>query len=397
VFLVQDGHQAHTQIPDAVASGSAQGVIWSPADHSAVQLDDLVRADWLEGHTNAIDPQLYVAPLQDSNPKKLPDHGLFPVPLRARDLSARSIVTLVDRILEWQSGFPVTHLLSPTVSIASMADRSAEVAANLADASISAWAHRHDGRELLVSVAVAQSLLADPDSVDSLLDELTSYECAGFYLLLDLDPRLDPSELAVLTERALYIVYTLTQVQEYTVWIGYSGLKGYILRAAGADALTGGWWQKQNSWSTANWSAGGRGRAPRPRIYLDSLVGSLLIDTELELISRQNIDPSLYRDVLTGSGDLADAFLNGRDFDSDYPRPDMIAQLFSVLGELDRRLEGDVESDMRQVLDDIADAEVLYRRIRDTRIQVDAGGGQALLTVWQTAITGLGRRLNLNF
>jgi hypothetical protein len=75
----------------------------------------------------------------------------------------------------------------------------------------------------------------------------------------------------------------------------------------------------------------------------------------------------------------------------------MIAQLFSVLGELDRRLEGDVESDMRQVLDDIADAEVLYRRIRDTRIQVDAGGGQALLTVWQTAITGLGRRLNLNF
>lgn len=397
MFLIQDGHQTHMRVETAIAEGDAHGVIWSPADQTPMNLETVLVADHMEGAVQAIDPQLYVAPLADANPKKLADHELFEVPMRVRDFSARNLVPLVDRIIAFQAERPVTHFLSPTVSVASMVDRWAEVAANLADAALAAWQERGEQRPLLISVAVQQSLLADPENVVALLDELTSYECDGFYLLIELNPSTDPAEAAVLFERALYIVYTLAQLNEYTVWIGYAGLSGFVYRAAGAEASAGGWWQKQNWWSPGHWTPAGGGRQPRPRIYLESLLGSLLIDAELRPVARQRTDANLLTDLLTGTGTLADEFRNGRGFDGAYDRAEMTAQLFSVCGALDRRISGNFEADIRQVLDNIADAEVLYRRIRDVGVEVERDRAGNALTVWQTAIAGLGDRLGIVF
>lgn len=351
----------------------------------------------MAGAVQAIDPQLYVAPLGDANPKKLADHALFAVPMRPRDFSARNLVPLVDRIIAFQADRPVTHFLSPTVSVASMVDRWAEVAANLADTALDTWQARAEHRPLLISVAIQQSLLADPENVDALLDELTSYECDGFYLLIERDPSTDPTEAAVLFERVLYIVYTLAQLNEYTTWVGYAGLSGFIYRAAGAEASAGGWWQKQNWWSPGHWTAGGGGRQPRPRIYLESVLGSLLIDAELRPVARQRTDGGLLADLLSGAGQLAEAFRNGRGFDGSYDRAEMTAQFFSICGALNGRITGNFQADMRRVLDDIADAEVLQRRIRDVGVEVEPANARNALTVWQTAIAGLGDRLGIAF
>lgn len=397
MFLIQDGHQTHSRAEAAITAGDAHGVIWSPADQTPSNLEAVLSATHMEGAVQAVDPQLYVAPLADANPKKLADHGLFEVPMRPRDFSARNLVPLVDRLIAFQADRPVTHFLSPTVSIASMVDRWAEVAANLADAALDAWQGRGEQRPLLISVAIQQSLLADPDNVDALLDELTSYECGGFYLLIEQDPSTDPAEAGVLLERALYIVYTLAQLNEYTVWVGYAGLSGFAYRAAGAEASAGGWWQKQNWWSPGHWTAGGGGRQPRPRIYLESLLGSLLIDAELRAVARQRTDADLLADLLAGAGALTEEFRNGRNFDGSYDRADMTAQLFSVCSALDGRISGNFEADMRRVLDDIANAVVLHRRIRDVGVEVEPGSARNALTVWQTAIAGLGDRLGIGF
>ena len=212
---------------------------------------------------------------------------------------------------------------------------------------------------MLLSVAVEQSLLADADNVDALLDELTAYECDGFYVLLEIDPQTDPAQAAVHVERGLYITHTLSKINDYTVWAGYAGLNGYVYRAAGATVSAGGWWQKQNTWATGNWSASGGGRQPHPRIYLESLLGSLRIDVELERIVRQRSDPGLATDVLSGAGLLAQDFLNGRVFDGNYDRPEMTAQLFSVCRALDRRVTGNTQTDIRRTFDDAVAAEEL--------------------------------------
>ena len=397
MFLIQDGHQAHTRVESAIDEGDADGAIWSLADQTPMNLDHVVSAECMrrDGIVQAIDPQLYVAPLADANPKKLADHELFAVPMRPRDFSARSLVPLVEALLEFQADRSVTHLLSPTVAVASMVDRWAGIAANLADTSLETWLAIDDDRPLLLSVAIQQSLLADPENVDALLDELTAYECEGFYLLIELNPRTDPAEAAVLFERALYIVYTLAEVNEYTVWIGYAGLNGFAYRAAGAEAFAGGWWQKQNWWSPSHWTAGGGGRAPRARIYLESILGSLLIDNELRLIARQRSDNDLLSDLLDGAGPLAEGFAGGRLYDGNYDRAEMTAQLFAVCSALDARITGNVEADLRRALADISRAEELYRRIRDVGVEVEAGIVRNAPLVWQMAITALGDRLGL--
>lgn len=398
MFLVQDGHQAHTRVEPALAAGHAEGAVWSLADQTPANLDGLVMASFMQqaGVTQAIDPQLYVAPLIDANPKKLPDHGLFDVPMRPRDFSPRSLVPLVERLLAFQAERPVTHVLAPTVAVSSMADRWAGIAASLADTALETWASSDDTRPLLVSVAAQQSLLSDPDNVDALLDELTAYECDGFYVLFELNPRTDPAEAAVLFERALYVVYTLAVVNEYTVWVGYSGLNGYAYRAAGAHASAGGWWQKQNWWSTGHWTAAGGGRAPRPRLYLETLLGSLLIDTELRLVARQRQDTDLFGDLLEGNGPLAASFASGRAFDGAYDRAELTAELFAVCASLDARITGDVETDLRRVLADITRAEELYVRIREVGVQLETGPARNAPVVWQMGITALGTRLGLN-
>lgn len=394
---MQDGHQAHSRAEEAYQAGSISGVIWSPGDHPPAALDALVRSSWLENATHAIDPQLYVAPLADASPKKLLEYGLFDVPMRSRDFAPRSLLSRVERILGYQADTPVTHGISPTVSVESMVGRWAQVAANLADTSMSLWSDVGQGRPLLVSVAVTESLLADAENVDALLDELTSYECDGFYLLMENDPNADPAEAAVRFERALYIVYTLAELNDYVVWIGYAGLSGFIYRAAGAEVFGAGWWQKQNWWSTTHWTPAGGGRQPRPRIYLESLIGSLLIDVELRPIARQRTDTALLQDLLRGSGDLAADFRGGRPLDPEPDRGEMTHQLLAVCAALDDRITGVVTDDMRRVLDDVAAAELLQRRIRDVGVQLDPRGGRAMLTVWQTAVMSLGDRLGLTF
>jgi len=397
MFLIQDGHQAHTRVGRAIDAGEADGVIWSLADETPANLDAVVEAEHMrrEGIVQAIDPQLYVAPLGDANPKKLADHGLFDVPMRPRDFSARNLVPLVERLIEFQAERPVTHILSPTVAIPSMVDRWAGVATDLADTSLGAWSAVSDGRPLFISVAIQQSLLADSENVDALLDELTTYECDGFYLLIEFDPKTDPVEGADQFERALYIVYTLAEVNDFAVWVGYAGLSGFAYRAVGAEAFAGGWWQKQNWWSPGHWTPGRGGRAPRPRIYLESLLGPLLIDVELSAISRQRTDTDLLADVLAGAGPLADEFARSRPFDSNYDRGEMEAQLFAVCAEVDVRITGDVQADLRRVLRDVGEAQGLHRRMRDVNVEVERAVRNVLAT-WQTAINALGERVGLD-
>lgn len=397
MFLIQDGHQTHTRVAEAAASGHTDGVIWSLGDQTPANLDDVLSAPCMAELVQAIDPQLFVAPLQDANPKKLLDHGLFRVPMVARDFAARHVVGLVDEILRFQAERPVTHVVSPTVPVSSMGDRWAQIAADLADTSLANWANRDDARPLYVSVAVQESLLSDDDNVAALLDELTSYDCEGFYLLFELDPDLDSAQGAAVLERALYIVYTLAELNDFTVWVGYAGLAGYAFRAVGATAFGAGWFRKQQWWSPSHWTGSGGGRQPLPRIYLDTLLGSLRIDAELQAVARQRTDGALFDDLTSGEGQMAQRLRTRRSFDGTYPRAELTAQLFAVCRELDSRIVGDVRRDVETVLDGVIDAELVHRRIRDVNVELDARSSSTALTTWKTALTALGQRPGVAF
>jgi hypothetical protein len=402
LFLVQDGHQTSGQIGEALQRECVRGVIWSPGDETPDFLAE--RTDATSGFDDvvqAIDPQFYVALLQDSNPKRLPRHEIFGMKLRGGAFSAKRLGRTVKRILDYQRGFRVTHLLSPTVAIAGMTDRSAQIALNLAETSIElldelAEAEEED-RPMFLSVAVEQFVLNDEDSVNGLLDELTTYDVPGFYLLFEINPELEGGRQAALLTESLYIVHTLARIQGKEVWVGYAGLTGYLYRAVGASAFAAGGFRKQQWWSPGHWKAGtGGGRGgPRPRIYLETLLGSLLAETELATIRSQRSDLLLGPDLIAGPGGLAGAYREGTASEPD--RRTCAAQLFDVCAELDARITGDLLADIARVRTDIAAAADFHERISAAGVQLEGRSDATQIGIWGQAIDAFLRRAEIEF
>lgn len=385
MFLIQAGHQSSGQIADALPVHLAEGAIWSLADETPENLNIRMAKAAQRGAIQAIDPQLYVALLADANPKRLADHELFSVPLpRQSRYSARRLGSLVESIIKHQAERPGTHLISPTVTVATMNHRSAQVALNLAETAVDVWSDYIDDRPLLVSVALERAALADTKGVNQLLDELTAQDVDGYYLMFEIDPTLDSTTQAALLAEALYITYTLSVLQEKIVWVGYAGLSGYLYRSVGAQAFAAGWFQKQQWWSLGHWGPPGQGRTPRPRIVLDSILGSLLIDPELESARAQRYDRLLPGQLVAGAGDMAQAIREGNAPDTD--RKACAAQLFSVCCELDSRISGDTKNNLRRVLADVEAAELLYQRLEDAGVTLEARSTSRQLNAWREAI-----------
>lgn len=393
MLIVQDGHQTHTRASDAIGAGLAGGVVWSPGDQGPDKLLERIACAPFAGSLQAIDPQLYVARLIDANPKKIGEHGLFAVPMRPRDLAARQLPGLIDVILSAQAGCPaITHLIAPTVSVANMADRNAQTAVDLADGSIAWWDGKDDeDRPLLLSFALEQSLLADDDSVNGLLDEITGLDSHGFYLLFELPPNADPQRAAPLIHRALYVVNTLAE-NDFDVWVGYVGVGGYAMRAAGASTIATGWFQKQQWWSPDHWSPS-RGRQPRPRAFLSTVVGSLVLETELDPLRRA--DARLYREIIEAPGEIASELREGRLPTDVFDRAECSMQLFATLAELDARIAGDVEDDLRQVDADLGNAIENLERI-EAVIPLEVRSGTRSPSAWRDAVVALAADLGMS-
>jgi hypothetical protein len=333
----------------------------------------------------AIDPQLYVALLADANPKRLADHELFSVPLpRQSRYSARRLGALVETIIKHQADRQGTHLIAPTVAVSTMNHRSAQVALDLAETAVDVWSDYADDRPLLVSVALERQALADQNGINQLLDELTAQDVDGYYLMFEIDPALDSTTQAALLSEALYVTYTLSVLREKLVWVGYAGLSGYLYRAVGADAFAAGWFQKQQWWSLGHWGPPGKGRTPRPRIVLDSILGSLLIDPELDSARSQRYDRPLSNELVAGAGDMARAIREGKSPDVD--RKACAAQLFSVCVELDKRIGTDTADNLRRVVADVEAAELLYQRLDDAGVTLEARSTSRQLNAWREAV-----------
>lgn len=392
MYLIQHGFQAGSKIADALAAGTAAGVIWSPGDELPTSLSGAVHAAESDADVQAIDPQVYVSALVGASSKKLPRYGFFEPNLQPGDFTSRKTLEIVTEALDLQEPLPVTDIIAPTVVVDSVTDRWAQVATNLAQASIEDWRGRDDDRDLLVSIACSRSLLANEEEVNALLDDVTALECDGFYVLCEVDPELGPPRYDDLLERSLWITHSLAELNDYRVWAPYAGLGGYVHRAAGAEAFAAGWWQKLRWWSPDHWTEGGGGRAPRPRVFLDATLSSLLVE-ELDAVYRA--DRALYADLVAGVGPVAADLRARRPRTVSVSRDETAAQLFAVCSELDSRVNGDFIARGRKLLDDLDDAGALYRRIRAHGIGLDPRSGSTHLASWRTAVEGIATRLDI--
>ncbi len=234
MFLIQHGFQKGTKVTDCISAGTADGVVWSPADETEANLRAAMDDPVLANVVLAVDPQMYVAALSAPSLKKLGDYGYFRSNLQARHFTPQLTLDTVRDVLDFQASLPITVALSPTVAVDSSRGRWAQVASSLADAALADWSARQTVTPLFLSVALTQSLLTNEIETNAVLNDLTSFEADGFYILFEIKADLDPAVEAEILERALWIAYSLGDLNEFPVWVGYTGLSGYPFLAAGA-------------------------------------------------------------------------------------------------------------------------------------------------------------------
>lgn len=341
MFLIQDGHHMRPHIEPAIKRGHAAGAILSPADLAPAALAETAQMVLREGGILAIDPQVVALGVVDANPKKLLQHGhVESVGLRARDLDAESIRQVVERSLAFQREAGSTVLLSPTVAVASLDERWAQVAQDLAISSEENWRSAGDESPLFVSVAVRDSLLGSRADVDDLLDELTRYSVPGFYLNVEVDLSRDLAAASRAASGALRLVYGLAVEAGYRVWVGYSGASGQIFRAVGAEATSAGWFHKQQWWSPSHWEQGSGGQAPPPRVQLAAMFGSFRWEPDLSrLLGLRRVESSLVSAVLSGPGEISARLATANSLPPTSPdRQALVAQLLAVFSAADQEV-----------------------------------------------------------
>ena len=228
-----------------------------------------------------VDPQFHIGTVWPANDEKLRAYGHYVPHLGLASFSATGIQSFVGATLRWQAGLDVSAVVSPTVMVDDLNSRWSHVAMMLAQESLL----QHDGsKPLLISIIVGEDALRHRALVDTWLDELTTLEADGFYLVVrrSLDTyrqHYDPDVLAAL----LHTCYSLASINQFRVFVGYTDMITLLLHSVGVTATAAGWFTGLKQFTTRRFEPPRGGRQPRARYSSRPLLNSIYM-TELDAI-----------------------------------------------------------------------------------------------------------------
>ena len=131
--------------------------------------------------------------------------------------------------LAWQDNLNVSAVVSPTVLVDAHTSRWAQIAMMLAQETIS---QHQANKPLLISLVIAEEALQETQLVDGWLNEITQMDVDGFYLVIRRlsEAYSQQSEPDILTS-LLRVCYSLAEINEYKVFVGYSDMVALLLHA----------------------------------------------------------------------------------------------------------------------------------------------------------------------
>jgi hypothetical protein len=397
MFLVQHGWgngENGGNVSRAIREGWADGVIWSPCSYSAPTLKAEIKRN--SGAEQMVDPQLYVAYARGQIKElQLGAHPWISVTRQANgrriSLSPTLMRSVVAEALTYQRDrTELTTAIGPSISISAATGAPLAASSALARESVSWWRANGDKRPLLISVPVEGAVFDSDQSVHALLGAFFRIEAGGFYLLPELDPNLDPTTYTSRLERALWLTTRLAS--QAPVRVGYTGLNGWLFRAAGAEAFASGWFQNRRWWSPTNWldrSGGSR----LERAALDPVLALL---TPADLAAVRDADINVFRRVVSGVGPLA-ARLRARPAQagSVISLEAHADQMFAVSVELDRRVGAGFQSDAQRIIVDLTAAAALRTRVAVAAVTLSGAAIDGRPADWEAALRRLAARLKI--
>jgi hypothetical protein len=247
-YYIQHGHGKGDKIEKALAGGYADGVILSARNEHASALDSCIESFRGAGDCQVLfDPQFYISTFIPPNDRFLPEDytEYYESGRTANDFIRLSNITkFAKNTINFQARYDLDRILSPTVLVSGFTDRWSQINLQLADRSAEHHAGLNDASPLLVSLVLSEGCFDSRNELDGFLDVITGLDVHGFYLVVVRDD--STYSQSFYDERLcnlMYLVYVLANRNEFEVVCGYSDFSGFNLRAAGAQAIAGGWYQ----------------------------------------------------------------------------------------------------------------------------------------------------------
>lgn len=385
-LYLQHGHGKSTRITDAYSDGSTSGVVFSPRNEKLDKLQAYIAELRSAGTFELmLDPQFHISTVSPPKDRYLPDdYGYYQAGRTPRDFTgARRIQRYALETLDFQHAIDLDRLLGPTVMISTFSDRWTQIALQLADASVDHHGKMSSPKPLLLSFVICETAFDSRTEVDQFLDELTTWDVAGFYICIVRDEatytqKFDPDRCAHL----MYATYVLGELNDFEVVFGYSDYLGLPLRAAGASAFASGWSQSlrqchQNTFIKTDSMA----RRPLVRYSSGPLLNTILL-SELEQIN----DFGRLNDVLSGVGLDSEITKAKTPDSSDWNERLSERHHWQTLNDLDSTFGSTVRGNIRGLLTRVAQAQSLYADLEATGVRFSRNCNSDHLPDWEDAL-----------
>ena len=379
-ILAQHGWGKTGKIETGMANGFLGGVIMSPCNETPANLESCLSSLPSEVE-RLVDPQLYIGTLPNprSNQfRKYPHYCRNPTPAA---FNAAEIQRLVSATLDWQYRLNVTAVLSPTVVIDDLDGQWALTSSMLAQETV---ARHNQDKPLLISLVVEEAALRQRRLLNQWLDELTQLDVDGFYLVVkrSSDSYSQRYEVQALTS-LLYLCYSLAELNQYAVYLGYTDMATLLMHAVGVTATASGWYGSLRQFTFRRLLPATPSRRARSRYSSLPLFNSIMM-TELDGI----YEGEMIADVLSNTPFDVRFQGNTNPENAAWPDDDSWLHHWCVLDAISRLAVGNSVSDrLDAVRAGILQANLLYTRLA-TLVPFSAETGPNHLENWLEALNG---------
>lgn len=393
-LFAQQGYGKGDKIHTGLKGEFLDGVILSPRDEKPGKLKAFID-ELQKDYPNAellFDPQFYYSLYIDGTSKNLEDCSYYPGYLKLSSLrSFRKLHDFAFDTVDYQEQLGLKTVVSPNILVPNFSDRQAQIALSLAEET--ATIAEDKGLDLYVSIIFSESALNETRNVNDFLNELSTLVATGFYITVDRkssDYNQDfESETALVN--LLTFIYSLSEINEYRVIMGYSDIIGLLYAAVGASGFGTGWYNSSRKFTVQQRilpSTGGR--LPRERYTSIPLLNTVLV-SELDSIQKQFkrrglplddlLSDSKYEHLIKAGANPSDAWSRGISHLQHWSALKNATQvIFSNPDEISDRLD-DLENHIKTAL-------VKYQLINSLPIQLEKASQGNHLFTWANALKG---------
>jgi len=386
-LYIQHGHGKAGKIDLALKDSLVNGIVFSPKNENPEKLADYINevVDRYDIQNLFIDPQFQFTCIdEDASLGKLPKYDYFVADLNRKDfLKPKNISQYVKNCIDFQVSCKAKKLISPTINIKSFSDSWSQTSLQLADATESFVEDNNIELDLYHSFLISENAFINIDEVDDFLNILTANELAkGFYLTVDReDTEYSQKIVPELWGNVLYFIYQLSQINSYSIIVGYSDLLGLLYHAVGVEAICCGWHGSLRKYSTKRFKPSKGGKPPRPRYTSSVLLNSILVFPELDELCRKNMQEKVASYSKYDTDLLADRNSNWSLEKSTLHHWDVLGALTDELSEISK-----TSIRVEKLKEWIARAQNSYNEIESEGIVFDLNSNKAHLQQWERCL-----------